>query len=187
MRIVALFAFSCSHKRCASEGPCHVIAVLIKDLPSPSAARFAHFGPVFISAFGSIDVDVHTLEHMLTQQRELAKVHGMISMLSVITIGKLTQKISDEIRQKSVEVTRAIDDVCRGSATVILGSGLGATILRVFMTGFNLIAKTKFPVKVFANVNEALLWLQERPGQSPEVKQLTAKAIHQHLGLPPSA
>jgi hypothetical protein len=78
-------------------------------------------------------------------------------------------------------VTHALNGFSRGNATVILGKGLPLTIARMFMTGFNLMTRSSFPIKVFGDTNEAIAWLQHLPGQVADATELTEASLFDHF------
>ncbi len=156
--------------------------MLIKDLPSRPNIRFAHAGSVFFAVFGPT-TEVQDLDDMLKHERELAAAYGHVSLIALVQVNRTTGKIADDVRKRSVEITQAANDFLRGSATVVIGSGLGVAILRMFMTGFNLMAKTKFPIKVFSTTAEAVAWVHNLPGQTPDAKEVTAEALLSHFGV----
>lgn len=123
---------------------------------------------------------VADLDDLMRAQQEVVKKHGHVTMISLVPTGDTTSKVTDEVKAKSVELTKAVGKNQIGSATVILGKGLGATVIRTFMTGFNLLAKNPFPTKTFSDVGEALVWLSALPNQSADVKKASATEI---LGL----
>lgn len=145
---------------------------VILDRPSITIATSGSF---VVVRFGA--TTVADLDQMLKVQLDVVKRHGHLTTLSVVPITGEATKVSDEVKQKSVEITRAIGKQQLGSATVILGTGIGATILRTFMTGFNLLAKNPFPQKTFSDVREAHAWLSALPNQDDDVKKAKADEV----------
>lgn len=139
---------------------------IVVDRPSITLATSGSFVVVRFGATTVADLDV-----MLKAQLDVVKRYGHLTTLSLVPIGPETSRVSDEVKQKSVEITRAIGKQQVGSATVILGTGIGATILRTFMTGFNLLAKNPFPQKTFSDPHEAHAWLSALPNQDDDVKK----------------
>jgi hypothetical protein len=148
------------------------------DRPSLTLASSGSF---FVARFGA--TTVADLDDMLKAQLEVIKRHGHLTTLSLVPISTETTKVSDEVKQKSVQVTRALGKQQRGSATVVLGTGLGATIIRTFMTGFNLLAKNPFPQKTFSDPHEAHAWLSALPQQDDDVKKANVVELLRVLNL----
>lgn len=132
-----------------------------------------------VSWYTSWKTDVSDVEAMYRHQQAVIAQHGMVSNLMFIRIDDFNSKVqlNDELRKKSVELTNALNGFSRGNATVILGKGMIVTIARMFMTGFNLMTRSTFPIKVFGNTKEAISWLQQLPGQVPDANELTEASL----------
>jgi hypothetical protein len=123
------------------------------------------------------------LDLLSQHEHAIAKELGIVTMMSLVPATGTQQKVSDEVRAKSVEVVKLIGKKMAGSATVILGKGLGATMIRTFMTGFNLVSKAPSPQKSFAEVDDALVWLKSLPNQHADLKSVTTAAIVSHFAI----
>lgn len=139
------------------------------DRPSMTVALFDSLIAV---RFGQ--TTIADLDDLVRLQGDVVKRHGHFSMLGLVEIGNTAVKVSDEVKAKSLEMTKVHGKHSRGSATVIMGTGLGAAVIRTFMTGFNLMSKSPFPTKTFSNPTEGLTWLSSTPNQSDDVKKVSA-------------
>jgi hypothetical protein len=161
----------------------YAVAVPLTPLKPSEHVAFAQWGSVVISWYSSWATNVSDVEAMYQHQQAVIAQHGKISNLMIIRIEKWNSavRLSEELRKKSVEVTNALNGFSRGNATVILGKGLPVTIVRMFMTGFNLMTRSSFPIKVFGDTNEAIAWLQTLPGQVADANELTEASIFGHF------
>ncbi len=154
----------------------------IVDLTRSPTIHIAHVNTLVFAVFAGATT-MSDLDLLNGHQLAVAKNHGKITMISLVPIQQNVGRIGDEVREKSMEIMKSLAPVCLGSATCILGKGLAASMVRMFMTGFGLVSKTPFPQRTFSTIDDALTWAQALPGQSPEVKYVTAKAVLAHFGL----
>lgn len=159
-------------------------AAALKDLEVLPSLRMAAAGSLVLTLF--TDTTAKDLDAMVAQLPRVATQNdGHLTMIHLVRVGEGQGKISDELRKKAHEIITAVRPSCRGSGTVILGSGLAATIIRMFLTGFVLVTKAPFPQRSFATVAEALAWARELPGQKADVLAVTAEQVHAHFELGP--
>ncbi len=157
-------------------------SLTIDDLDKRETIHVAHAGSLVLTRYHQ--TSPADLDRLLRLQLQVAKRHdGQMSMLSFVALKGTEGRISDELRKKSVEIIGQLSAVCRGSATVVIGVGLSATMVRLFLTGFYLLSNPPFPQSAFSTVAEGLSWVQRLPGQKPELGSLTAAAIIKHFGL----
>lgn len=154
----------------------------IENLAERPGIHIAHAGSIVIAKYGQSTVE--DLDVLLQHQLDVANKHGgKMTMIGIVSIGANVGRIGEDVRQKSVELMGKLSSVCLGTCTVILGGGLGATVIRMFLTGFHLMARTPFPQKVFGSVSEALTWAQQLPGQSVDAQRLSSTVVLKHFGL----
>lgn len=99
---------------------------------------------------------------------------GRISLLMVID--GTNAKVDAEARVRIAHMLRKIDHAMLGTASVVRMPGLRGTIVRAFLSGVNLLARIKAPLKVCASVDEAKVWLSYLPGQPANLQALLAEA-----------
>ena len=86
------------------------------------------------------------------------------------------------MRSRSVELGKKYEKQVLGSAIVVTTKGLGAVMVRTFLTGFFLVSKSETPMKTFSTIAEGLSWVQGLPGQDVAVKtELTAADIERFI------
>ncbi len=151
------------------------------DLINRPDFRLARNGSLLVAFFNGATT-VADLDALGKHQQALAKELGHLSMISLVPSGGAA-KVSDEVKAKSVEIVRAVGPQMVASATVLLGKGLGATVIRAFMTGFNLLSKSPAPQKTFADAAEALAWLKAAPKQTKDVQALELRDLEHHFKL----
>ncbi len=154
----------------------------IDDLAQRPGIHIARAGSIVIAKYGQATVE--DLDVLLQHQLEVAKEHGgKMTMIGLVAIGGNVGRIGDDVRQKSIEVMGKLSTACIGNCTVILGGGLGATMIRMFLTGFHLMSRTPFSQKVFDSVSESLTWAQQLPGQTVDAQRLSSTVVLKHFGL----
>jgi glutaminase len=52
-------------------------------------------------------------------------------------------------------------------AIVVQTKGLGAVVVRTFLSAYFMMSKSTMATHTFANIGEGLAWLQQLPGQNP--------------------
>lgn len=154
----------------------------LESLAQRPNLQLAQAGSIVIGKFGA-STSIEDLEVLGQHQLAVAGRSGPITMISLVPVDGSVGRISDDVRQKSVEIMTKLGKSCIGSATVVLGSGLGATVVRMFLTGFSLVSRTPYPQKAFSSVRDALVWAQQLPEQNVAAKQLTSDAVVKHFGL----
>lgn len=99
---------------------------------------------------------------------------GRICLLMVVE--GTNSNVDPEARARLTQMLRTIAHALLGTASVIRMPGLQGTIVRAFLSGVNLLARVKAPLKVFASVDEATQWLQYLPGRPANIHALIAEA-----------
>lgn len=131
--------------------------------------RFGSAGPLLVAFYGG-STTLAALEELSRAQDALLAKYPRISTLTVIGQAKSMLKIDEAVRVKSLELSQKFDKRVVGSAIVVTTKGLGAVIVRSFLSGFFLLSRAETPMKTFANVEEGLTWLRGLPGQDVMLK-----------------
>ncbi len=141
-----------------------------------NALSVASTGSLLVAVFYGSPMVRH-LDEMKAIEDELIAQHGKFSLL-VVGLDVLDGiRISDEVRKRSTEIAKALDSKTLGTAFALLQPGLTGIMLRTFLAGLSLIARTKSPQKTFGSVAEGVDWLQALPGQN------LAVAREKHLAV----
>jgi len=132
-------------------------------------SRFGSAGPLLVAFYGG-STTLEALEELGRNQDVLLAKYPRISTLTVIGQAKSMLKIDEAVRVKSLELSKKFDGRVVGSAIVVMTKGLGAVIVRSFLSGFFLLSRAETPMKTFASVQEGLTWLRTLPGQDVTIK-----------------
>jgi hypothetical protein len=116
--------------------------------------------------------------------KKIAKEHGRILTVTILTGSTVTSKVPDDVKEKAAAILRGVEEQLVASVTVITGDGVGVTILRAFMTAFSIFSKIKRPQKAFADLETAMAWI--RTLDESAVGELTADKVRKHFALPKS-
>jgi hypothetical protein len=140
-----------------------------------SDARFGTAGPLLIVVYrGTTSVAV--LNELDKVQESMLQKHPRISTLTLISQASTALKVDEGVRARSVELGKKYEAKVVGSAIVVTAKGLGAVMVRTFLSGFFLLSRAESPMKTFASVQEGLSWLQSLPGQDVAIKTAVSAA-----------
>ena len=132
-------------------------------------ARFGTAGPLLIVVYrGTANVAV--LNELDKVQESMLQKHPRISTLTVISQASAALKVEEGVRARGVELGKKYETKVVGSAIVVTAKGLGAVMVRTFLSGFFLLSRAETPMKTFASIEEGLIWLRSLPGQDPVIK-----------------
>lgn len=134
-----------------------------------SDARLGAGGPLLVALYrGSTNVAV--LDELDRTQEALLRKYPKISTLTVIGQATSLFKVDEAVRARSVELGKKYEKDVVGSAIVVTTKGLGAVMVRTFLSGFFLLSKSETPMKTFSTLAEGLAWVQSLPGQDLSIK-----------------
>lgn len=156
--------------------------VAIEDLVRQPDVHIAHVGSVVIAKLTKNSVP--DIELLFKQLHLTAKQHtNQVTLLTLVPQLDTVTRIGDDVRRRAGELIKELNPICIGSATVVLGKGLGPSMIRMFMTGFNMISKTPFPQRTFSTLAEGITWIQGLPRQHPEARSVTRSAVVKHFEI----
>lgn len=134
-----------------------------------SEARMGAAGSLLVTLYrGSASVAV--LDELSRTQEALLAKHPRISTLTVIGQASSMIRVDEAVRTRSVELGKKFDGRVVGSAIVVTTKGLGAVIVRTFLSGFFLLSRAETPMRTFPSIEEGLVWLRSLPGQDAQFK-----------------
>lgn len=134
-----------------------------------SDTRLGSAGPLLVALYrGSTSVAV--LNELDRTQEALLRKYPKISTLTVIGQASSLLKVEDGVRARSVELGKKYEKDVLGSAIVVTTRGLGAVMVRTFLSGFFLLSKSETPMKTFPTIADGLAWVQALPGQDLSIK-----------------
>ena len=134
-------------------------------------ARFGTAGPLLVTLYrGSSSVGM--LDELDRVQEALIARHARISTIAIIAIAGSMFKTDDTVRTRSVALGKKYEKSVLGSAIVVTTRGLGAVMVRTFLSGFFLLSRAETPMKTFSTIAEGLSWVQSLPGQDLSIKTM---------------
>lgn len=132
-------------------------------------ARLGAAGSLLVALYrGSASVAV--LDELSRTQEALLAKYPRISTLTVIGQASSMIRVDEALRTRSVELGKKFDGKVVGSAIVVTTKGLGAVIVRTFLSGFFLLSRAETPMRTFASIEAGLAWLRTLPGQDVQMK-----------------
>jgi hypothetical protein len=151
----------------------------LKKTPSLMLARDAALLIARVSNVG----DPYVAEQVNAAQRETVKREGHLTMISLLPVSDTMGQISEEAKKKSLVQIQSLGKDLVAQATVVLGKGIGSTIIRTYMSGLTLLAKSPAPHKTFALVDDSLNWLTTVPRAGFDIKGVTAAELLRYFEL----
>ena len=136
-------------------------------------ARFGTAGPLMVTLYRGTS-NLAMLEELDRAQEALIAKHTRISTIAVIALAGSMLKTDDAVRSRSVALGKKYEKSVLGSAIVVTTRGLGAVMVRTFLTGFFLLSRAETPMKTFSSIAEGLSWVQSLPGQDLGIKTLVS-------------
>ena len=136
-------------------------------------ARFGTAGPLMVTLYRGTS-NLAMLEELDRAQEALIAKHTRISTIAVIALAGSMLKTDDAVRSRSVALGKKYEKSVLGSAIVVTTRGLGAVMVRTFLTGFFLLSRAETPMKTFSSIAEGLSWVQSLPGQDLSIKTLVS-------------
>ena len=127
------------------------------------AVVIAHAGPLLVAVFVGVARVAH-LDRLKALADALIAEHGKLGLLLVALETRGGLRITTDVRQRAVEITRELDRSMVGSAFVLRFGGLSGVIARTFLSWLNRLAGNRAPQRTCASVSEGLAWLQALPG-----------------------
>lgn len=134
---------------------------------SPSL-RLTVDGPLIISHHLSAIV-LADIQKYTVVEKSIVAAHECLCVLRILG-GTALGKVPEDAKAEIAESVKLFDAKTVGTALVLDGTGVNATIMRTYLTGLNLTSKRKSPMKVFDSLDEACSWLAELPKQPAAVK-----------------
>ena len=132
-------------------------------------ARFGNFGPLMVALYRGT-TSPGMLDELDRAQEALIKKYPRISTFTVIGQAGSILKVDEAVRTRSLELGKKYEKNVLGSAIVVATKGLGAVMVRTFLSGFFLLSKSETPMKTFSSIGEGLHWVQSLPGQDLSLK-----------------
>jgi hypothetical protein len=115
-------------------------------------------------------------------EEQLIAEHGMLTLLTVIVNSPAAPEKG--VAQRAAAISARFEKQLRASLVVVLARGLGAVLVRSFLTGFSLASKV--PMHTFRDLSGAATCIAGLPGQTPRLEQDDgAAALEAFVTLPP--
>ena len=122
-----------------------------------SILRLTSVGHVAIAAWNDAPPTVEYIDRLAAFLRALRKAHPRgVGFINLIIDGRPT--FSDGVRKATGKLMRD-EPIELGSAQVVLLRGFKGIAVRMFLNSVILLGRPQFPHKIFANLEEALDWI----------------------------
>jgi hypothetical protein len=138
-------------------------------------ARFGTAGSLMLAHYTGRTTPA-MLDELDRLQDALVKRYTRISTLTLIGQAGM-ERPEEQVRDRSLALSKKYEDVVRGSAIVVTTRGIGAVMVRTFLSAFFLLNKAKMQIRVFASVGEALKWLHTLDGDDASYRDLSSEDV----------
>lgn len=115
---------------------------------------------------------VEDLDALERAQNALLTKYPRISTLSIIAPSGV-ERPEEKVRERSLALNLAFEEKVRGSGIVVTTRGIGAVMVRTFLTAFFLLNKAKMAPMVFASISESMKWLHTLDGDDGSWRELS--------------
>jgi hypothetical protein len=162
----------------------------ILSLPSSSPdVEVGHRGPVVVSCFFGWP-NRASLQAAAAAQKAVIGQYGRVLTLSVIpplevqvarsasVALTLTGPERESVLKDTAGITDDLSAQTIGSAIVILASGVVGVMVRPFIAGMSLLARSQTPLKSFRTIPEAVAFLEGLPGSPGPFPRLAEDVEH---------
>lgn len=127
--------------------------------------RIGTAGSLFIVVYAG-PTTAGTIAVVDREEGRFIEQQGKISLLSVVVqSGGTIDRISEEVRAAALQMVSKYQHHVTADAVVVPTRGILAAIIRTFLVGFSLVSRRPYPSKVFSQLDEAIAWLKQVPGQ----------------------
>jgi hypothetical protein len=102
------------------------------------------------------------------EERLIAKYPEGVRLLTILA-GQNSLGSEDGLRQEAARLAKQYATAVASHATVLRASGLAAVFARSFLTGIQILSRTRYPTHVFADAGPGMRWILETPSPLPEL------------------
>lgn len=128
--------------------------------------RFGAVGPLVVSLYRGATTKAELLA-LDAFQTKLLETYPHIMSLSVLGNVAATAKLDDDAKLFSADLATKYEKTNAGTAMVVKSKGLGAVVVRSFLSAWFLMRRTELRTKVFREIDEALEWQRSLPDPNP--------------------
>lgn len=136
--------------------------------------RFGAVGPLVVAFYKGATTKAQ-LQELDAFQTRLLTQHPRIMSLTIMGQVAATTRMDEDARAFTGELATKYEKTNVGSAMVVKSTGLGAVVVRSFLSAWFLMRQTELRAKVFKTVDEGLGWLQSLPEPNP-IRQTSVTA-----------
>lgn len=129
----------------------------------------------FIVTTGRGELTAEAIGELEQVESQVAQTHGRFTTLVVFS-SFMVGPPSAAAREAASRLAKKLEKNTCAVAFVVSQRGLGAVVVRTFLSAYFMVTHTEFPQQVFKSVGEAAAWLALQPGVDPVVAEPTLEA-----------
>jgi hypothetical protein len=103
---------------------------------------------------------------------------------AIIAVESQCRVPGSDVREATKKTMQRFEKKTDAIAYVVIGEGFGSVAVRAAIAGIQLVVRPAYPVKVFANVRNALLWLRSLPIARGSSQQKSSDDAIEHFCTP---
>ncbi len=146
---------------------CHDLVVMrdeVKIVYSDEGCAFSIWRNVMIAYFRQ-PANEQRMRGFRATQRELSRQQDPVGCVIVSGLASSSKTdLSEETRRAIIDAIKAYEDRALTVSVVIEVRGFVGTTVRALVSGLILLARPKYPMKIFATHEESVLWMLEKLG-----------------------
>lgn len=138
-------------------------------------ARIGTAGSLLVAHYRA-RTTLEDLEQLDRAQEALLAKYPRISTLSVIAPTGV-QRPEEQVRERSLALNLKYEGRVVGSGIVVTTRGIGAVMVRTFLSAFLLLNKAKMAPRVFASISESMKWLHTLDAADASWRELSPSDV----------
>lgn len=139
---------------------------MIERAYESATLRLGSSGPLVVALYRGATTKAQLLELDAFQATLLTRFPHIMSV-SVMGQVSVSARLDDDAKAFTAELSAKYEKVNVGNAMVVRSTGLGAVVVRSFLSAFFLMRPSEMRNKVFRSIDEGFAWLQGLPDPNP--------------------
>jgi len=141
----------------------------IETLVRHTDFRVGALGSLLVVCINSAKSINETLAGIERTYAGLLQTHPKVTTLTVLVAKDALSPPPSDVRERAAEMAKRNEPTARGSGTLVLMRGLSGVVARTFLSAFFMLNRAQMPQAVLSSYADAATWVQQLPGQTPEL------------------
>jgi hypothetical protein len=141
----------------------------IETLVRHTDFRIGALGSLLVVSINSAKSVNETLSGVDRSYATLLQSHPKLTTLTILVAKDALSPPPPDVRERAAAMAKRNEPTARGSGTLVLMRGLSGVVARTFLSAFFMLNRAQMPQGVFSSYADAATWVQQLPGQTPEL------------------